>query len=137
MAFFALKGDWEVKYLPTKASTAYVIGDMICNDGTDNTVATTSSLRNIGICLQAKAAGDTGVQKLPFHVPRSPFATMLGSVGSGTPAAANVGKTCDFATSSTVAWGTDTHHQLVIEGFISATFGEFSINSSLSTLPGA
>ena len=133
MSFQPADGNWTSKYLPTKASTAYAVGELLQNDGTDNIVATTASTRHVGIVDQAKSASDATTGKIKVLVPRSPQAKMYGDVGSGTPAVANIGKRCDLATASTVAWGTDTHHQLVIEGYISATRGLFSLNSMNET----
>lgn len=133
MSFQPADGNWTSKYLPSKASTAYVPGELLQNDGTDNITATTSSTKHVGIIDQAKSASDATTSKIKVLVPRTPTAKMYGDVGSGTPAVANVGKQCDLAAGGTVAWGTNTHHQLTIEGYISATRGLFSINSLSET----
>lgn len=138
MAFQPKDGDWKTEYIPKKASTLYTVGALITNDGTDNIVATTTGLRQVGICDQAFGTGDATTALMKVLIPRSPECTMYGDVGSGTPAAADRNKTCDIASGGlTVAYGTDSHHQLVIAGYISATRGVFKINSKISTLPGA
>lgn len=137
MAFQPAKGDWVKIRVPSKASTTYTEGAILQNDGTDNIHATTASTAHIGICASTKSSSDTSTDPIYVWVPRGPNCTMYGDVGSGTPAVANVGKTCDLATASTVAWGTNAHKQLMIRGYISATRGEFSLNSLQQTLPAA
>lgn len=133
MSFWPAKGDWVVKEIPTKANTTYTAGTLLYNDGTNDVVATTTSLNHRGICIENKtSAANTN----PIHilVPRSPQCTMYGDIGSGTPAKADEGKPCDIASGgATVAWGTNSTHQLVIEGYISATLGEFSLSSMRET----
>ncbi len=138
MSFMPADGEWKIEFLPTVASTLYTVGALLCNDGTNNTISTTSSLRQIGICAQAKPTTDTTTNAIPVWIPRSADAQMFGDVGSGTPAVANIGKTCDIASLGlTAAINTDSHHQLVISGYISATKALFKLNSKVSTLNAA
>ncbi len=138
MAFLPADGDWKFEHIPKKASTLYTVGALITNDGTDNIVATTTGLRQVGICMQAFTTADATTNTIMVAIPRSSDALMYGDIGTGTPAVADRNKTCDIASGGlTVAYGTDSHHQLVIAGYISATRGLFKINSKVSTLPGA
>jgi hypothetical protein len=136
--FQPVDGEWKIEHIPSKASTLYTVGALLCEDGTDNTVSTTSSLRQVGICMQAKPTTDATTGTIMVAIPRSSESRMIGDVGSGSPNAADRNKTCDIASLGlTAAYGTDVHHQLVIAGYISATQGYFKINSKVSTLPAA
>lgn len=129
MAFTPYTGDWKSQYIPTKASTTYTAGMILYNDGTDNVVATTSSTANWCIAAQDKASA-ANTNSIKVWVPASPNCTFLGDVGSGTPAVANFGATCDIASGGlTSAEGTDTHHQLIKDKYISATVRAYKFNN--------
>jgi hypothetical protein len=130
MSFTPYKGTWTSMYIPKKASTTYTAGTILYNDGTDNVTATTTSATNWCICQESYASSDTTTSYIKVMVPRSlNTCTMLGDIGSGTPAVANIGKMCDIASGgATTAHATDTHHQLRIVGYKSATVGEYAFN---------
>ena len=137
MSFSPYTGQWTKIRIPTKSTTTYTAGTLLYNDGTDNVVATTTSTKHIGICAEDKTSA-SNTNPITVLVPRSPECTMRGDIGSGTAAVANIGKTCDiYSGGASAAWGTDTHHQLTIMGYISATEGEFALNSLQQTINAA
>lgn len=137
MSFMPYKGQWKFESIPTASQNAYTAGTLLQNTGGGNVVATTTSLRQVGICLVDATSGVAG-RPLLVAIPQGQDCTMIGDVGSGTPAVANRNSNCDiFTGAASAAHGTDTHHQLVIRGYISATVGEYSINSMAFVTPAA
>jgi hypothetical protein len=134
--FMPYRGQWKFESIPSGSQQAYAQGELLQNTGGANIAATSTSLHQVGICLQTVASG-TANRPVLVAFPQGQDCTMLGDIGSGTPAVANRNTTCDLVNSLTVAHGTDTHHQLTIRGYISATVGEYSINSMQFVLPAA
>jgi len=116
--------------LPTKTTTAYVVGGFVYNDGTNNVPATTTTQGNVvGICQEAKAVGDTGTQDLHILVPNSPNSTFKGTV-TGTLTKAMEGQQFDFASDVAIAQATSTYDTVTLVKFINATTGVFKLNTT-------
>jgi len=119
-------GNWTNKTIPTKASTAYVAGEALYNDGTDTIPALTTE-KCVGFVVQAKASA-ANPNPIVIRVPRDINAGLLMSVSVGTIAATDVGKSYDFADSTSVTASTQTYKPMTLVKFIDSTHGIFNIN---------
>ena len=123
MTFVPIKGDWTFKRIPTKASTAYAVGEVVYSDGTDiiPAVATTEDI--LGIVMEAKASA-ANTNPISVAIPVSNKSLASASVGTGTPTAAFVGRLCDLDNSTPTLdldVSTTTESCCRIEQFVSAT----------------
>lgn len=123
---FPTRGDWTSRQIPTKASTTYLQGQFLYDDGTDIVPAVSTTENIYGITMQAKASA-ANTNPLSVLIPRSPECQFYSDV-SGTLTAAMVGRTFDLLDSQTVNQAATTYKPVVCAKFISATAGEFSIN---------
>jgi hypothetical protein len=132
MSFEPATGKWNMRKMPSKASTAYAPGMMIYNDGTDNVpVATSTQVNTKGICLTTKASTDTTTSAIYVLCPSDWSAEFYGDV-TGTLTAAMVGDQFDFAAGAlTVAQAASTYDVVECTGFESASKGKFRLNPTL------
>lgn len=128
---YPYKGKWGSKWYATKASTAYAVGDLIGDDGTNLIPSTATLTQLVAICDQVKAVGDATTTRIKFRVPKDQFATFISTV-TGTMTAAMEGNRYDLSDSTTVNVGATTYKVVRAEKFISATKGEFSISPAVT-----
>ena len=130
MSFTPATRGWSTDKFPTKAGISFAIGDMIYNDGTDNTVVATTTQGNvIGIAKEAKTS-DSTTTSISVLVPNSPNSKFKATNGTGTLTKAMEGDQFDFATASTIAQGTSTYDTVSLVSFIDASTGIFKLNTT-------
>lgn len=130
--FVPARGDWDQKELRLKESVAMSEGAVLVPDGSgqwtiSTTTSTVANVQNAAILCSPIAATDAdyatdGKTRLCW-VPRNATAEFFFTVGSGTFTTADVGNTCDFAASTTVAVDTATYDPITITDYISSTRG--------------
>ena len=119
---------WTTIKIPTKTTTAYAIGDMTYNDGTDNIPVTTTTQGNIqGIVKEAKSVSDESTDSISVLIPTSPACTFKATT-TGTLTKAMEGDQFDFATATTIAQATSTYDAVTLVKFIDATTGIYKLN---------
>lgn len=129
MSMYQATGNWGTKFYSTKASTAYVAGTLLSDDGTDIVPMTSSSTNVVGICLQAKGSGDATTSRIMVAVPKDTYATYMCDDVIGTMTAAMEGRRFDGgADAGKIDTGATTYRHAKTERFLSATKGLFSIN---------
>lgn len=124
MAFYLYKGDAQVRYFPKTASTALSVNGAVSLASGQLIKATTSTTVNPGICLRevTSADADYAVATMTPVLMNPSDCEFLIDVITGTATAALVGTTVDIASGGLgVDVGTDTHHQVTVTGFVSAT----------------
>lgn len=134
MAFYLFRGQPEIVYRPKTASTALANGDVVASSSGQLIKATTSTTNNIGVVLRDVVSTDSdyaSTTMLPVMTPNDDCVFIADVTGGNTPTAALVDTQCDLGAAGTVATGTNTHHQLTIVGYISATKVLVKINSIL------
>lgn len=106
---------WRMEEIPTKANTAYAIGEFVMNDGTDNVPATSAAtpITLRGIVAEAKASANT-VTPIKIHVPVTKDAVAEVPVGTGTLALAMEGRDIDLDDSTSVNLNSSTNDPLKI-----------------------
>ena len=131
MAFIPASRGWTTVKIPTKASTVYLVNEMVYSDGTDNVPVTTTTLQNIlGICKEAKAS-DSTTTSISILVPTSPIATFYGDVKSGeTITKADEGALFDFSSTGLTISTTSTYDAVMLVKFLSSSKGVFKLNTS-------
>ena len=128
MAFEPASRDWTMVKLPSKTTTAYVVGGMCYNDNTDNVPCASTTQQNIvGICQEAKAVGTSGTADLHFLTPNSLNSTFKADV-SGTLTKAMEGDQFDFVDDVQVDQAASTYDAVTLVKFISASKGIFKLN---------
>ena len=129
-----VKGKTRVKAFATAASTAYLVGDLIAYPATqDNTiiVSTSTTDKQLGICLQAKAASDTTTDPILVEVAAEPFCEF--ECATTSLVATDVGGYFDLTDARTVNRGATANDAVVCTSFLSATLGRFMLNSFVGT----
>ncbi len=128
---YPYKGRWGSKWYATKGSTAYAVGELIGDDGTNLIPSTSSLTQLVAICDQVKAVGDTATTRIKFRVPKDSSCTFIAAV-TGTMTAAMEGNRYDLSNSTTVNVGGTTYKVVRAEKFITASLGEFSISPAVT-----
>lgn len=113
--------------IPSKSSTAYVEGELLYNDGTNDIPATTTTQVIRSITREAKTSA-SNTNPINVCIPRDVNAWFEMVVGTGTIAAADVGKSYDLASSTTVNASSQTYNPVTLQKFLTTTKGLFSIN---------
>lgn len=133
MAYVAeAHGKWSNEVIPTKSGTAYVAGELIYHDGTDNVPATPTTEVLKGFVVEAKAAA-ANTNPIVIRVPKSLDATFYAEIGNGTIAATDVGKSFDLSSSTTINASATDEVPVTLVRFISSTKGEFKFNYQQGT----
>ncbi len=133
MAFLPIKGKIQSESFPKTASTAFSVGQAVVLTSGQLATATTSSLLQAGVCMRKVAASDSDYAGItPVSVwSLQPDTEFLVDGVTGTATAALVGTTCDIASGGLTAdVGTDSHHQLLITGFVNASTVIVKFNSA-------
>lgn len=130
--FVPARGNWYQKELRLAESTAMAEGAVLVPDGSGQwtnaaTTTTVASIQNAAILCSPITSGDAdyatdGKTRLCW-LPEDGTAEFYFTVGSGTFTSADVGNTCDFAASTTVAVDTATYDPITITDYISSTRG--------------
>lgn len=143
-------GKANVEWFPKTASTAFKNGNVVILTSGQLVPATATSLQLVGTILKDIVSTDSDYASttlVPVDVPTSAD-TFLADVKVGvTAAATGVGAQCDLfiGTGSGgmptgemyVDTGTNSHHQVTIVGFVSATQVLVKLNALGTTLPAA
>ena len=134
MAFKLVKGKSRLEWYAKAASTAFTKDCLVQFEGSGAVIPAAETVTDIvGTNLKTVAATDTDYASttlIPVEIPLSlSEAVFEGDVTTGTLTAALVGTTMDLDTSAGVGVdaGTDTIHQLLCVGYISASKGLFRI----------
>lgn len=127
MALIRASGKPNIEFFPKTASTAWKNGSVVALTSGQLTAATSSSTSHVGVVLRDSLSTDadyTSTTSLPVDVPFSND-IFLADVKSGvTATVTQVGSQCDFSITSNetfVDTGTNSHHQCLIVGFVSAS----------------
>lgn len=128
MSMFRYRGNWGSKTIATKASTTYVAGTLLADDGTDVVPMTSSSTNIVGICVEAKASA-ANTNRIMIDVPKDSSCTYICDDVIGTATAAMEGRRFDGgADAGKIDTGATTYKHARFDRFISATKAEFGIN---------
>lgn len=133
MAFLPISGKIQAESYPKTASTAFSVGQALVLTSGQLATATTTSLLHAGVAMRKVASTDSDyASTTPMSVwSLQPDTEFLVNGITGTATAALVGTTCDIASGGLTAdVGTDTHHQLLITGFIDASTIRVKFNSA-------
>lgn len=125
----------QAKFLKRLASTVYVFGSWLMDDGAGHVIPLTPTNKVEGVCLQEVAASDPNFAVANADMPVDGVAVTIDRFLvdiTGTATAAMVGSSFDVdaANASKIdvgAGGTQFH----FERFINASLGEFSVNAPL------
>lgn len=131
--FLPIKGKIQCDSYPKTASTAFSVGQAVVLTSGQLATATTTSTLQAGVMMKKIASTDSDyASATPVSVwSLQPDTEFLADVITGTATAALVGTTCDIASGGLGPdVGTDTHHQLLITGFVSATQVIVKFNSA-------
>ena len=136
MSFYPLDSNWTVKRFRKKASTAFAPNKLVAFEtngagGDPIEPADASDAALIGICLQTIAATDADYAdntRISVLVPTAKGAKMFGDVGTGTLTVADEGLLVDLKDDDEVDQSASTKDVLIVEKFLTAATGEFSIN---------
>lgn len=127
---FVLKsGSAKIEYFPKTASTVLANGAIVATTSGQVVAGTTTTASHIGICLRKVAATDAdyaSTTMIPVMIPSQDAIFEADATGL---TAAKVDTTMDLSDSVTVNGAADSHHAVVMVGYISATKGLFKINS--------
>ena len=121
------KGKWTNDVIPTKSTTAYVAGELLYNDGTNDIPATSSTEKIKGFVVEAKVSAAT-TTPIVIRVPKSVDASLIMDITGAGITAASVGKGYDLSDSVTVNAAASTICPVILTRYISATKGEFRLN---------
>lgn len=135
-------GKPNVEWFPKTASTVLSNGGVVALSSGKLILATASTTQHVGVILRAVLTTDsdyTGTGKVPVDVPGTNDIFEADVKSGVTFAATSVGAQADFyiassgdTTDVTVDTGTNTHHQVTLVGFISASKALVKINSLMN-----
>jgi len=140
-----ISGSPKVEWFTKTASTTMKNGNVVQLSSGQLIAATATSLKHVGVLLRDTVSTDSdyaSAVKVPVDCPTTADVFEADVKSGVTAAATSVGATCDFYVDSStkemyVDTGTDSHHQVVIVGFISASKVLVKINSLTSMLNAA
>lgn len=139
MTFVRKSGKARLEWYPKKASTAIGYGALTIFDGLGYlTVAISTSLGIVGVCMKAIASTDSdyaSTTKIPVDVVGED--DVFEADVTGTLTAAMVGTRMDLSTGLVVNAAGTSHNVVTCVGYISATKGLFKVNARASSLVGA
>jgi hypothetical protein len=124
-------GRWGTVKVASKASTAYAIGDLVYNDGTNIIPAIATSGNLLGICKQVKSSGDAGTWGIAIAVPKDKSATFVLKV-TGTFTKAYEGKYMDLSDAVTANTAATTYKPVRCVKYINDELGVFAINDPIA-----
>ncbi len=138
-------GKPKIEFFLKTASTVFKNGSPVQLSSGQLIEATATSTKHVGIILTDVATTDADYASATSKPVDCPDVNDIfeADVKSGvTATVAEVGGTCDFYVDSStkeifVDTGTDTHHQVTIVGFISASKVLVKFNSLTAMLPAA
>ncbi len=127
------RGDMKIMWLPKTASAAIVNGTLVQFDSGYVKQATTTAGASdtplagiyIGPSITAASANYATTDKIEVMVPKEPMAEFEITVGTGSLAATDVGKSFDIDAEAKVTVSTTTNEAVTCTEYISATLGKF------------
>lgn len=138
-----ITGKPKIEWFPKTASTVIHNGQVVILTSGQLVAATATSLQLLGTILLDVLAADadyTGTKKVPVDV-GGPDDIFEADVKAGvTAAASGVGSQCDLYVTGNETYvdtGTNSHHQVTIVDFVSASKVLVKINSNPAYLPAA
>lgn len=138
-------GEANIEFYPKTASTQMKINSPVSLSSGQLIEATSSSLQHVGVLMKDIATTDADYASatlVPVDVPDSDDSFIADVKVGVTALITQIGAQCDFFVDGTskevfVDTGTNSHHQVTIVGFISASKVIVKINSLNSMLPAA
>lgn len=129
--FVPVSGRIETTEITTKASTAYAVGDVLYNDGTNEIPAVSTTDKVSYVAAEDKASTDTTTGKiLVWKVKDCVFRA---PVSTGTLTAAYEGRVCDLDDADGIDIDSTTESCVRIEKFITSSVAHVSFDTGKNT----
>jgi len=140
MSFYPHSGEWDLKYPRKVASTAFTANNLVACE-TNGTAgdpvepADASDTIIVGIGMKTVASTDSDYAsntRIPVLVPRNKASKMKCDDVDGTLVVADEGLFVDITNAESANRAASSTDVLLVEQYISATVGVFSINLPLA-----
>lgn len=136
MSFYEGKGKWVTKYFRKVASTAFTANNLVsfetdgaAGDPIEPADASDTTLLGIGITTVASTDSDYADNtRIAVRVPAERGCTVVCDDVDGTLVVADEGLLVDITNAESVNRAASSTDVFIVERFISATKGEFTIN---------
>lgn len=129
--FAPVSGRIETTTIATKASTAYAVGDVLYNDGTNEIPAVSSTDKVSYIAAEAKSS--SLATTTPITVWKVKDCVFRAPVTTGTLTAAYEGRVCDLDDADGIDIDSTTEKCVRIEKFINSSVAHVSFDTGKNT----